>query len=620
MVLVELVAGCQASKIPVELKPRLKVIISKLEKIAEHKDVLGLKESFGGKHYQRLPTTSLVDECKSGELHGISEKTRHFSCARDRFGFAETLEALTEAKFLRTLLPLSLSSESSGSNFVNQPTLKRKLQNLRCLRALSLSHCPILEFPDIFGNLKHLRFLDFSRTEIKALPESTCSLYNLQTLMLSDCTKLTEMPPKFGRLKNLQILTTFVVSNSTGASLSKKKPNTGASSISELGGLLQLRGKLSILKLQNVQDSADAEKAKLKDKKYVKELAFHWDNSGHDQQKETDVLEKLRPHENIEKISIKGYHGTKWPDWLGNTPKLTSFSVSNCNSLQSMPEHMHAPNLTSFSVSNCSRLQSLPEHMRAPPKLTSFSVSNCNSLQSMPEHMHAPNLTSFSVSNCSSLQSLPEHMRAPNLTSFSVSNCSSLQSLPEHMHAPNLISLSVSKCSSLQQMHTLFSTSLGKLEISCCPKLESFPNGGLPPNLKTLLIEKCDRLTVHNDWGLNNMTFLTCLTIKGGCSKLNSFPAEGLLPASLKYIQISEFPVLKTLDLKGLQRLALLKELQIDSCDSLQCFSEHGTLPSSLSSLSITGGSFLTQWCHKGGKYWPKICDIQIRKINGDVI
>ncbi|KAK0573465.1 hypothetical protein LWI29_008428 [Acer saccharum] len=428
------------------LQSRLGKIISKIENIAKDRDVLGLKESSGGKLYQRLPTTSLVDECKK-------------------------FEALTEAKFLRTFLLLGPSSKSSsGSNYVNSSIFEMVLPNLSCLRALSLPYCKIFKFPDIFGNLKLLRFLDFSRTEIEALPKSTCLLYNLQTLMLSDCTKLKEMPPEFGRLKNLQILTTFVVSNSTGASLSKKKPNTGASSISELGELLQLRGKLSILKLQNVQDSADAEKAKLKDKKYVKELAFHWDNSGHDQQKEIDVLEKLRPHENIEKISIKGYNGTKLPDWLGNTPNLTS---------------------------------------------------------------------------------------------------------------------------------------LGKLEISSCPKLESFPNGGWPSNLKTLLIEKCDRLTGRNGWGLNNMTFLTRLTIKGGCSKLNSFPAEGLLPASLKYIQISEFPVLKTLDLKGLQRLALLKELQIDLCDSLQCYSDDGTLPSSLSSLSINGHPCLKK-CQMGGCNWLK--------------
>ncbi|TXG55941.1 hypothetical protein EZV62_017254 [Acer yangbiense] len=794
---------------------------------------------------------------------------------------------MNEAKFLRTFLPLSRSSNSSDSINISPFMVHTLLPSLSRLRALSLSGYKITKFPDIFGNLKHLRYLDFSRTDIEALPKSTCFLYNLQTLMLSDCTKLMKMPPKFGRLNNLQILTTFVVSNSTGAS-----------SISELGGLLQLRGKLSFSELQNVQDIKDAEKAKLKDMEYVKEFAFCWNNNDHDQQKETVVLEKLRPHTNIEKISIEGYNGTRLPDWLGDSafdnmvilrisdckncssfpplgqlsslqelrikkcpkldgklpdhfpslellyidqcckldfpsedvegyrnlqdlqiknschlftkitlsffnklkhfeiqdcrklncievfndlhqelkliqrfkisncndlkafsggrmhsPNLTSFSVSNCNSLQSMPEHMHTPNLTSFSVSNCNSLPSMPEHMHTPkltsflvsncdslrsmpehmhtpkltsfsvsnckslqsmpkhmhtpkltsncnslqpmpkhmntPKLTSFSVLNCNSLQSMPEHMHAPNLTSFSVSNCNSLwslpkhmytpkltsfsvsncnnlqslpkhihtpkltsncndlqsmsehmhtpnltlfsvsncyslQSMPEHMLVPNLTSFSVSNCNSLHSMPKHMHAPNLISLSVSKCNSLrqmpEQMHTQF-TSLGKLEISCCPELESFPNGGLPPNLKILLIEKCDRLTVRNDWGLNNMTFLTCLMIKGGCSNLKSFPDEGLLPASLEYIQISEFPVLKTLDLKGLQDLALLNDLQINSCGLLQCFSVDGTLPSSLSSLSITGHPCLKQMCQMGvGYYWPKIRHIQSREINGDII
>ncbi|KAK3223802.1 hypothetical protein Dsin_010827 [Dipteronia sinensis] len=128
-----------------------------------------------------------------------------------------------------------------------------------------------------------------------------------------------------------------------------------------------------------------------------------------------------------------------------------------------------------------------------------------------------------------------------------------------------------------EQMNKQF-TSLETLEISCCPKLESFPNGGLPPSLKKLLIQKCDSLTVLTDWGLNKMTLLTGLTIIGGCSKVESFPDVGLLPDSLTFIQISDFPVLQTLKLNGLQHLTLLKDLRIN-CSYLQRLSE-GTLPS----------------------------------------
>ncbi|KAI9169533.1 hypothetical protein LWI28_013719 [Acer negundo] len=302
---------------------------------------------------------------------------------------------------------------------------------------------------------------------------------------------------------------------------------------------------------------------------------------------------------------------------------LQRFEISNCNDLTAFSgRRMHSPNLTSFSVSNCNSLQSMPEHMNTP-NLTSFSVSNCDSIQSMPEHMHAPKLISFSVSNCNSLQSMPKHMHTPNLTSLSVSNCNSIRSIPEHMHAPNLKSFSVSNCNSLrsmpEQMHTLF-TSLETLEISYFLELESFPNGCLLHNLKTLLIQKCDLFTVHNDWGLNNMALLNRLTIIGGCRKVESFPDEGLLPASLTFIQISEFPVLETLNLKGLQHLTLLKDLQIN-CSRLQRLSGEEPMPSSLSSLSITGHPCLTELCQKDvGEYWPKIRHIQSREINGDII
>ena len=123
------------------------------------------------------------------------------------------------------------------------------------------------------------------------LPESVCDLYSLQTLILSSChsltelpeniwkllnlhhliisgTDLNEMPKKMSSLKYLQTLSYFVVAQKSG------------SRVEELGGLQYLHGTLSILKLQNVVSAEDAAGALLVEKTDLDELVLEWvDNS-----------------------------------------------------------------------------------------------------------------------------------------------------------------------------------------------------------------------------------------------------------------------------------------------------------------------------------------------------
>ncbi|TYG99732.1 hypothetical protein ES288_A10G219300v1 [Gossypium darwinii] len=73
------------------------------------------------------------------------------------------------------------------------------------------------------------------------------------------------MPPRYGNLKRLQLLTCFVVGNN------------GVSGISEVKDLSLLRGTFSILTLQHVSRIEHAEMANLKDKKYLRELVLEWD-------------------------------------------------------------------------------------------------------------------------------------------------------------------------------------------------------------------------------------------------------------------------------------------------------------------------------------------------------
>ncbi|KAK0574604.1 hypothetical protein LWI29_026112 [Acer saccharum] len=350
-------------------------------------------------------------------------------------------------------------------------------------------------------------------------------------------TSLVDETEVYGRGTDKKKIMDFLLSVSN---------STRGSSISELGGLLLLRGKLTILELQNVRNVEDTENAKLKDKENVEELEFNWSSN------------------------------LQFDDFI-DYPALQTLHIESCN----YP--------TNFTLNLFSKLKFL-------------QIQDCRYLRflEISEELHHQELSFFQmleISECPNMELFSGRgLPAPNLTTFSISNCNNLRSMPE-------------------QMHMLLS-SLQTLNISGCPRLVSFPDGGLPPSLQILTIKNCVNLTPQIAWGLRNMASLTCLAIECAYANVTSFPDEGLLPASLTFLQISEFPVLKTLNLSGLQHITLLKDLQIHSCNQLQILSD-GSLPSSLSSLTIAGCSLqLKDWCKRDrGIYWDKISHIPTQSI-----
>ncbi|BBG96839.1 Polynucleotidyl transferase, ribonuclease H-like superfamily protein [Prunus dulcis] len=305
------------------------------------------------------------------------KRARHLSYARGEFDVAKKFEPLYGAKCLRTFLPTSLNPYIFWEkDFVSKKVLHDLLPSLRCLRVLSLScYQNVTVLPDSVANVIHLRYLDLSHTAIERLPVVLCNLYNLQTLLLSNCssllelpidiiklinlqklmlggcisliklpagmkelinlhhldvsgTKIEEVPVQRGRLKSLRTLTAFVVGKSTG------------SGIRELREFPQLQGKLSILKLQNVVDARDALHANMKHKKDLKELEFSWGaKDADDSQKEKDVLDKLLPCVNLEKLTIRFYGGTNFPNWLGDSSfsNIQVMHLSDCSYCWSLP-------------------------------------------------------------------------------------------------------------------------------------------------------------------------------------------------------------------------------------------------------------------------------------------
>ncbi|XP_077239473.1 putative disease resistance protein RGA3 isoform X2 [Tasmannia lanceolata] len=293
---------------------------------AEIFDDLLLKSFFQYSHHYHRETSLYVmhdlmhdlaesisgDECfrmEHGTSRTIPEMAHHLSWIDIKEG-SMSLEALKKFKRLRTL---RLKAPSSIDNQI----LNDALMELRCLRVLDLSGSAINKLPDLIGHLKHLRYLNVSGTEIRWLPESVTSLCNLQTLGLGfgsleglakGITNLVNLRhialvygrwdsisvPGIGKLTSLQTLEQFKGCKESGCQIGELKN-------------MNIKGRLQITGLEDVQNIEEAKEANLKDKKYLNELSLEWvrDDSSQDGRVNDDgVLKGLQPHANLKNLGL----------------------------------------------------------------------------------------------------------------------------------------------------------------------------------------------------------------------------------------------------------------------------------------------------------------------------
>ncbi|XP_025664190.1 putative disease resistance RPP13-like protein 1 [Arachis hypogaea] len=310
--------------------------------------------------------------------------------------------------------------------------LPESLCNLRNLQTFKLEGClELTMLPSSLGDLINLRYLDLSWSSVKILPESLCNLCNLQTLMLEGCSKLTmlpngmynlvnlrhlnirgtplkKMPKGMGKLKQLHILSNFVVG---------KQEDNG---MEDLGGLLNLHGSLEIVNLENVVDANQARNARIIDKKHIEELLLKW-SSGDDMVSNThsdeqDILQGLQPHRVLKVLEIDGYKGTILPDWMGHSlyQNMTSVSLKSCKNCCMLPSLGQLPSLKSLCIESFNELKSIGKEFYkneghqhsspiAPfPSLERLQFHNMPSWEEwhLPDSEAFPQLKSLQITDC----------------------------------------------------------------------------------------------------------------------------------------------------------------------------------------------------------------------------
>ncbi|XP_062115458.1 putative disease resistance RPP13-like protein 1 [Humulus lupulus] len=467
----------------------------------------------------------------------LSLKVRHLSCMRDCGGIfysKEFEEQLSQAKCLRTFL---LKLQWIGLDRVWLSIIEQLHEAFPRLRVLSIANHYVNKLPDSIGSLKYLRYLELECCEMKKIPDTICNLYNLETLILSECGQVTrlptnignlfklqhlhippyleEMPLQISKMKNLQTLNRFVVGKNEFV-------------ITLLEGLQDLRGTLRLFGLENVDSVEDVLEAKLKNKKFLSQLHLFWakTHKPHDSEREKEILSALEPHASLKAFTIRGYRGNSFPNWIGNHSNVVRVNLWHCETCSFLPPLGQLPSLKDLAIRGLYGVVKISSEFY-------YSTGADSSLGTKTKPFRYLESLSF------------EDMRELQEWSF-----------------------------------------IEKLGFESCEKLKVSLLPNYFPSLRELVIDECEQLMPFLPVAQpTEASFppLEILQIKG-CDGQESLLERGL-PWSLKYIEIVSCRNLKALDEEAFQHLTSLEKLQIEYCGMLQYLPKE--LPTSLSDLCI---------------------------------
>ncbi|XP_071719153.1 putative disease resistance RPP13-like protein 1 [Rutidosis leptorrhynchoides] len=507
------------------------------------------------------------------------DKFRHVSFLVQRHKEFKNFEELHKSKRLRTFLPLPVDwwSRFETSDHV----LGKLLPRLQLLRVLSFYRCSIEKVPQSIGGLKHLRYLNFSDTKIKEVPKQVGELYNLQTLLVCKCRVLFSLPDSFAKLINLRHLdmsntpklekTPSGIGGLTSLQTLAKVFIKGANGfkISDLQGLVNLEGHLSIYGLEKVVDSQQAIDANLEGKKGLVSLDMEWGDifdDSRNKQTEIEVIERLRPQGELNKLKILNYGGMKFPSWFANTSfeKLTGLTIKGCRNCTHFNGNAF-PLLEYLEVSDMLGLEKWSncdgdETTRSFPHLRKICIGNCPKLAEVSIGL-LPSLEVLVLRKCSEVVLRAMVVASPAIQNLTITDIENLTELDvevlKHLGAVEILKIEI--CHELKVVNVGSSNTksvLRDVNLYKCNSLESY---NCPNTVEKLDISFCDSMT--------------SLTLS--------------LPSSLKVLKIKYCKNLKSFPHEHLQILTSLKEMKIRKCPSMDDTFPSGLWPPNLRILGI---------------------------------
>ncbi|KAJ4807893.1 NBS-LRR-like resistance protein [Rhynchospora pubera] len=384
---------------------------------------------------------------------------------------------------------------SDINNIINHfPTVQSLISTSRCshqyahnigflksspLRILELNATPIGRTMLTPEKMKYLRYLEIC-AKFASLPESITILYLLQTLRLDTCrrlvmlpngmkymsslrhiyitdkddycSKLRSLPPSLGQLNYLQVLTMYIIGTSVGNCIGELKN-------------LNLHGKLHIYNIKEVKDALNAMEANLMAKFNLHDLALCWgmpDNYRSTDFKAAesndlevmhcnphDVLDALKPFNNLKVLHVTQYPGNEFPVWMTEysmLQNLIELYLIDCKKCTKIPPVDKLPLLTILCLKFFDNLRNLSNSGSTSRGTGENAQSPFPTLKKI-ELFEIPNLSSWCEGEVGNETSLV----FPMLKSLHIINCPKLTAMPS---APLLEKLSIKGNRTLQCIAT----------------------------------------------------------------------------------------------------------------------------------------------------------------------
>ncbi|EOY13605.1 LRR and NB-ARC domains-containing disease resistance protein, putative [Theobroma cacao] len=551
----------------------------------------------------------------------FSKRTRHSSYICGRYDGMKKLEAFDQMKYLRTFLSLlGLSWAREGDCYLSDNVLTDLLPKLKCLRVLSFKGYRNIELPNFFQKLRHLRYLDFSYSEIKSLPDSICTLYNLETLLLYWCRLLENLPSNLQNLVNLRVL------DITGTLSLKGMPfgignltnlrrlsdfvldKCGGHKIQEMKNLLNLKGKLCISGLENIVNAQDAGEAKLIDKSGLGTLELSWSrefDNNRNKEIEEEVLNLLEPHKKLKELHIQSYSGTKFSIWMNSLQNLSSLVLNGCRNCVSLPSLGKLPLLKNLSIVGMDELDKVGIELYGENQSNAFVSLQSLRFENMgrwkewdlvdEQVVKFPSLVELSIIRCPQLMgTLPNHLQS--LEKLKIRQCA--QMVVSLSDLRKLSELEIDECAELVLSDDADFRSIKKVNLSNVGKF-STSTERLVSTSTTL--EYCG---IYNCKGLTYLSIKKLGLLRSVC-KLEIFQCPQLVllePHEVEEAEEELFQVGNPCNIESLRTweaglnmdslrirkhfLAFLTEMEVRNCPNIVCFAENN-LPPLLKKLRI---------------------------------
>nr|XP_043612754.1 putative disease resistance protein At3g14460 [Erigeron canadensis] len=573
----------------------------------------------------------LGEKMDVGGRNEALEKLRHFSYIFHKYGVYSKFKALYRARRLRTFLPVSINIDRRQIFYLSSKVLTELLPQLQFLRVLSLANYEITVVPESIGGLKHLRYLNFSKTAITCLPEQVSNLYNLQSLLLYGCQRLSslpdslkklinlrhleiidtpqlkELPVGIGKLTSLQTLSKVIIGDTNGFK------------ISHLKDLQHLQGRLTIEGLHKLTNSTDANETNLHQKKGLRDLEMDWSDVFDDSRNElieSKVLEGLRPFEKLTHIKISNYIGTKFSNWLGDPTYdcLTQITLRGCRSCTCLPTLGHLPSLQKLFVESMKRLKRVGSELLGTANGNTFPALEVLKFENMEGWEEWSTINGGAIDGTAT--------SFPCLNEISIKNCPKLRVLTiEPIHSVRVLHVERCLAVALKSMIGV-SPTITRLTMREINGLTTQLDGEVLENLRAveyLNISRCDRLIYlweSEEEACNVLVNLQELEVRGcknlvrmgekkmdlvismdhlrraslnNCKRLESYHCGS---TSIERIEISACCSMKSLTFPALDNhdfSSTLKSVGIRYCKNVEVNWLVNNFLSSLTSLDISG-------------------------------